>query len=242
MSDDLKTLVAQEVAKQLAAVTPSQDVLKTLRFLTAPPVVPITESRALTVSDFNRVLLFTTPYNVAQSIELTLPAAADCVGKQITVINIGYPISVITVRPHSDEQFYGNLWSASTAYQDLRNGSSMTLISDGINWMVINGGSVDAIVEGGGYANEVVSAWYKKLQSGMVWMGGTAVLNGATSIQISLPTALKEGDFPVIAATPLWNSASDIPNVGYGQTSTTGFILYSSKSAFVAWHAYGYWR
>ena len=242
MSDDLKTLVAHEVAKQLAAVTPSQDVLKTLRFLTAPPVVPITESRALTVNDFNRVLLFTTPDNVARSIELTLPAAADCVGKQITVINIGYPISVITVRPHSNEQFYGNLWSASTAYQDLRNGSSMTLISDGINWMVINGGSVDAIVEGGGYASEVASAWYKKLQSGMVWMGGTAVFNGAHSIQISLPTALKEGDFPVVVVAPLWDTATGIPDVGYGQTSTTGFTLHSSKSAFVAWHAYGYWR
>lgn len=239
---DLQTLVAQEVAKQLAAVAPNQDVLKTLRFLTAPPIVSITESKVLTVNDFNRVLLYTTPSNVASSIELTLPASADCVGKQVTVLNIGYPGSVVTVRPNSNEQFYGNLWSASTAYQDLRDGSSMTLISDGINWMVINGGSVDAIVEGGGYANEIVSTWYKKLQSGMVWMGGTANLNGATSIQISLPTALRENDFPVIVATPLWSSVSDIPQVSYDQVSTTGFTLYSSKSAFVAWHAYGYWR
>lgn len=242
MSDDLKTLVAQEVAKQLAAVTPSQDVLKTLRFLTSPPVVPITESKVLTINDFNRVLMYTTPSNTASSIELTLPAPADCVGKQVTVLNIGFPGSVVTVRPNSSEQFYGNLWSASTAYQDLRNGSSMTLISDGINWMVVNGGSVDAIAEGGGYANEIVSAWYKKLQSGMVWMGGTAALNGTTSIQISLPTALKENDWPIVVATPLWSSASDIPQVSYDQVSTTGFTLYSSKSAVVVWHAYGYWR
>ena len=242
MSDDLKTLVAQEVAKQLAAVTPSQDVLKTLRFLTAPPVVPITESRVLTVNDFNRVLLYTTPNNIASSIELTLPAPADCVGKQVTVLNIGFTGSVVTVRPNSNEQFYGNLWSASTAYQDLRNGSSMTLISDGLNWMVVNGGSIDAIVEGGGYANDIVSAWYKKLQSGMVWMGGTVALNGATSMTISLPTNLKAGDWPIVVATPLWNSATGIPNVGFEQVSTTGFTLYSSKPAVVAWHAYGYWR
>lgn len=242
MSDDLKTLVAQEVAKQLAAVAPNQDVLKTLRFLTAPPVVPITESKVLTVNDFNRVLLYTTPSNVASSIELTLPASADCVGKQVTVLNIGFQGSVVTVRPNSNEQFYGNLWSTSTAYQDLRNGSSMTLISDGINWLVVNGGSVDAIVDGGGYANEVTSAWYKKLQSGMVWMGGTVALNGATSMTISLPTNLKAGDWPIVTITPLWEGTSGIPQVSYAYTTTTSFVLYSTKSAVVVWHAYGYWR
>lgn len=242
MNEDLKTLVAQEVAKHLAAVTPSQDVLKTLRFLSAPPIVSITESKVLTINDFNRVLVYTTPSNIPSSIELTLPAPADCIGKQVTILNIGAQGSVVTARPNSNEQFYGNLWSASIAYQDLRNGSSMTLISDGINWMVVNGGTGDALAEGGGYANESVSAWYKKLQSGMVWMGGTVNLNGATSTHISLPTALKENDWPIVVATPLWNSASDIPQVSYDQALTTGFTLYSSKPAVVVWHAYGYWR
>lgn len=239
---DLQTLVAQESTEQLAAVAPNQDVLKTLQFLTAPPIVPITESRVLTVNDFNRLLLFTTPDNVARSIELTLPAAADCVGKQVTVLNIGYPVSVITVRPNSNEQFYGNLWSASTAYQDLRNGSSMTLISDGVNWMVVNGGAIDAISEGGGYTKEFASAWYKKLQSGMVWMGGKVALDRATSFEISLPTALRENDVPFVVATPWWDSATGIPNVGTSNFSTTGFTLYSSEAAIVVWHAYGYWR
>lgn len=242
MSEDLKTLVAQEVQRQLAAATPNEDVLKTLRFLTAPPVVTVTESRSLTVNDFNRILLFVTPASAANSIELTLPPAADCVGKQITFLNIGVQGSVLTLKPDATEVVFGNLWSASTHLFDLRNGSSATLTTDGINWIVVNSGAIDAIVEGGGYANDLVSGWYKKLQSGMVWMGGTVNLNGATSKTISLPTNLKEGDWPVVTITPLWEGASGIPQVAYAHTTTTSFVLYSTKSAVVAWHAYGYWR
>ena len=242
MSEDLKTLVAQEVQRQLAAATPNEDVLKTLRFLTAPPVVTVTESRALTVNDFNRLLLFVTSASAANSIELTLPPAADCVGKQIAFLNIGAQGSLLTLKPNGTEEFFGNLWSVSTHFLDLRNGSSVTLTTDGINWMVVNGGTVDAVVEGGGYVNDLESGWYKKLQSGMVWMGGTVNLNGATSKTISLPTNLKAGDWPVVTITPLWEGTSGIPQVSYDFTTTTSFILYSTKSAVVTWHAYGYWR
>lgn len=242
MSDDLKTLVAQEVQRQLAAATPNEDVLKTLRFLTAPPVVTVTESRTLTVNDFNRILLILTPADAANSIELTLPPAADCVGKQITFLNISVQGSALTLKPNATEEFFGNLCSDSTHLFVLCKGSSATLTTNGINWMVVNGGTIDAVVEGSGYANHLESCWYKKLQSGMVWMGGTVNLNNNTSKAISLPTNLKEGDWPVVTITPLWQSASGIPQVAYGFATRTSFILYSTKSAAVAWHAYGYWR
>ena len=243
MSDDLKTLVAQEVAKQLAAVTANQTTKKVLDFLSSTPVVSATASRVLTVNDLNRTHLLISQSDSPLSVELTLPSATACAGKSVSFANIGIAGSKLTIKTSNGEHIYGGMSTDPSFFTvTLGNNCGLTLVTDGYNWIVNSGIAADAIVESGGYANEIVSAWYKKLQSGMVWMGGTAALNGSTSIQISLPTALKEGDFPVVVATPLWDSANGIPNVGYGQTSTTGFTLNSSSSAVVVWHAYGYWR
>ena len=243
MSDDLKTLVAQEVAKQLATIAADQTTKKVLDFLASPPVVSATASRALTVNDLNRIHLLTSPIDSPLSVELTLPTAAECVGKSVSFTNIGIIGSQLTIKATNGEHIYGGMnTDPSFSTLTLGNACGLTLVTDGYNWIASSGIAVDAIVEIGGYANEIVSAWYKKLQSGMVWMGGTATLNGSTSIQISLPTALKENDWPIVVATPLWSSASDIPQVSYDQALTTGFTLHSSKPAVVVWHAYGYWR
>lgn len=240
---DLQTLVAQEVAKQLAAVSADQTTKKVLDFLASVPVVTATASRVLTVNDLNRVHLLVSPPESPLSVELTLPPTAECVGKSVSFTNIGIIGSQLTIKATNGEHIYGGMTTdPSFSTVTLGNACGLTLVTDGYNWTASSGIAVDAIVEIGGYANEIVSAWYKKLQSGMVWMGGTANLNGVTSIQISLPTALKENDWPVVVVTPLWNTATGIPDVGYGQASTTGFTLYSSKSAVITWHAYGYWR
>lgn len=240
---DLQTLVAQESTEQLAAVTADQTTKKVLDFLASTPVVSANASRALTVNDLNRVHLLASLESSPLSVELTLPSAAECVGKPVSFVNIGIVGSQITIKTSNGERIYGGMSTdPSFSTVTLGNSCGLTLVTDGYNWISSSGFAADAIVEAGGYADGMASAWYRKLQSGMVWMGGTANLNGATSIQISLPTALREGDFPVVVVTPLWDTATGIPNVGYGQTSTTGFTLNSSKSAFVAWHAYGYWR
>ena len=244
MSDDLKTLVAQEVAKQLAAIAADQTTKKVLDFLASPPVVPFTASRALTVNDLNRIYVLSSPIDSSLPIELTMPTAAECVGKSVSFINIGGGGSQLTIKATNGEHIYGGM-STDSSYSTLTLASScgLTLVTDGYNWITNSGVAMDGIVEIGGYANETISAWYKKLQSGMVWMGGTANLNGSASIHIALPTALKENDWPIVVATPLWNSSSDIPHVSYGQTSTTGFTLYSNnRSVVVVWHAYGYLR
>ena len=243
MSDDLKTLVAQEVAKQLAAISADQTTKKVLDFLASTPVVTATASRVLTVNDLNRIHLLTSPVTSPLSVELTLPSATECAGKSVSFANIGIVGSKLTIKTSNGEHIYGGMSTDPSFFTvTLGNACGLTLVTDGYNWIANSGIATDAIVETGGYADSTASAWYRKLQSGMVWMGGTASLNGATSIQISLPTALKENDWPIVVATPLWDSATGIPNVGYGQTSTTGFTLYSSKSAVVVWHAYGYWR
>lgn len=240
---DLQTMAAQESTEQLAAVAADQTTKKVLDFLASTPVVSANASRALTVNDLNRVHLLVSLEDSPRSVELTLPTAAECAGKSVSFVNIGIVGSQITIKTSNGERIYGGMSTdPSFSTVTLGNSCGLTLVTDGYNWISSSGIAADAIVEAGGYADGMVSAWYKKLQSGMVWMGGTANLNGATSIQISLPTALRENDFPVIVATPLWSSVSDIPQVSYAQTSTTGFTLYSSKSAFVAWHAYGYWR
>lgn len=240
---DLQTLVAQEVAKQLAAIAADQTTKKVLDFLASTPVVAATASRVLTVNDLNRFHLLTSPVTSPLSVELTLPPTAECTGKSISFSNIGIVGSKLTIRASNGEHIYGGMnTDPSFSTLTLENASGLTLVTDGYNWIASSGIAVDAIVEIGGSADSLVSSWYKKLQSGMVWMGGTVNLNGATSIQMSLPTALRENDWPIVVATPLCGSASDIPNVGYGNTSTTGFTLYSSKSAIVVWHAYGYWR
>lgn len=244
MSEDIQKLVAEEVSKQLAArAVPSEDVLDTLRFLTAQPVVNATQSKTLALTDFNRIHMLTSPSDSTVSIELTLPDAALCVGKSISFVNIGIVGSQLTVRASGDDCIYGSMYFDPTFKSiALQNGMSITLITDGINWIATETGTCDAIVETGGYVNEIVSAWYRKLQSGIVLMGGTAALNGATQLQISLPTSLRSNDWPIVVITPLWTSPSGIPQVAYGNTSTTGFTVYSSKSAQVVWHAYGYWR
>ena len=243
MSDDLKTLVAQEVAKQLATIAADQTTKKVLDFLASPPVVSATDSRALTVNDLNRTYVLSSPIDSSSPIELTMPTATECVGKSVSFINIGSGGIQLTIKATNGEHIYGGM-STDPSYSTLTlaNSCGLTLVTDGYNWIVNSGIAMDGIVEIGGYANETVSTWYKKLQSGMVWMGGTANLNGSTSIQISLPTALKENDWPIVVATPLWSSASGIPQVSYDQALTTRFTLYSSKPAVVVWHAYGYWR
>lgn len=240
---DLQTMAAQESTEQLAAVAADQTTKKVLDFLASTPVVEATASRVLTVNDLNRVHLLTTLEASPLSVELTLPTAAECVGKSISFVNIGSIGSQITVRATNGERIFGGMSTdPSFSTVTLGNSCGLTLVTDGYNWTANSGIAADAIVETGGSADSMVSVWYKKLQSGMVWMGGTVNLNGATSIQISLPTALKENDWPVVVAMPLWDSATGIPNVGYGQISTTGFTLHSSSPAVVVWHAYGYWR
>ena len=240
---DLQTLVAHEDPKQRAAVSANQTTKKVLDFLSSTLVVSANASRVLTVNDLNRVHLLTSPIDSPLSVELTLPTAAECAGKSVSFLNIGIVGSQLTIKATNGEHIYGGMpTDPSFSTVALGNSCGLTLVTDGHNWLANSGIAIDAIVEAGGSADSLVSAWYKKLQSGMVWMGGTANLNGATSIQISLPTALKENDWPVVVATPLWASATGIPNVGSAQTSNTGFTLYSSSPAVVAWHAYGYWR
>lgn len=240
---DLQTSVAQEGTEQLAAVAADQTTKKVLDFLASTPVVSANASRALTVNDLNRVHLLVSSEDSPLSVELTLPTAAECAGKSVSFVNIGIVGSQITIKTSNGERIYGSMSTdPSFSTVTLGNSCGLTLVTDGYNWISSSGIAADAIVEAGGYADGMVSAWYKKLQSGMVWMGGTANLNGATSIRISLPTALKENDWPIVVATPLWDTATGIPNVGYEQTSTTGFTLYSSRPAAVVWHAYGYWR
>lgn len=240
---DLQTMAAQEGTKQRAVVAADQTTKKVLDFLASTPVVSANASRVLTVNDLNRVHLLTSPIDSPLSVELTLPTAAECAGKSVSFLNIGIVGSQLTIKATNGEHIYGGMpTDPSFSTVALGNFCGLTLVTDGHNWLANSGIAIDAIVEAGGYADSMVSAWYRKLQSGMVWMGGTASLNGATSIQISLPTALKENDWPVVVVTPLWDTATGIPDVGYGQTSTTGFTLYSSKSAVVVWHAYGYWR
>lgn len=240
---DLQTLVAQEGAKQLASIAADQTTKKVLDFLASTPVVSANASRALTVNDLNRVHLLVSLEDSPRSVELTLPTAAECPGKSVSFVNIGIIGSQLTIKTTNGERIYGGMGTdPSFSTVTLGNSCGLTLVTDGYNWITNSGIAADAIVEAAGDADSMVSAWYKKLQSGMVWMGGTANLNGATSIRISLPTALKENDWPVVVATPLWASATGIPNVGCEQTSNTGFTLYSSSPAVVVWHAYGYWR
>lgn len=240
---DLQTMAAQEGTKQRAVVAANQTTKKVLDFLSSTPVVSANASRVLTVNDLNRVHLLTTLEASPLSVELTLPSAAECVGKSVSFLNIGIDGSKLTIKTSNGEHIYGGMGTdPSFSTVTLGNACGLTLVTDSYNWISSSGIAADAIVEAGGYADSMVSAWYRKLQSGMVWMGGTANLNGATSIQISLPTALKENDWPIVVATPLWASATGIPNVGSAQTSNTGFTLYSSSPAVVVWHAYGYWR
>ena len=240
---DLQTLVAQESTEQLAAVTADQTTKKVLDFLASTPVVSADASRVLTVNDLNRVHLLVSSGSSPLSVELTLPSAAECVGRSISFLNVGIVGSKLTIKTTNEEHIYGGM-GTDPSFSTLTLGSAcgLTLVTDGYNWSTSSGIAPDAIVEAGGSFDDLVSAWYKKLQSGMVWMGGTVNLNGATSRRISLPTNLKADDWPVVTLTPIWESTSGIPNVGYGHTSNTGFTLYSSSPAVVVWHAYGYWR
>ena len=240
---DLQTMAAQEGTKQRAVVAADQTTKKVLDFLASTPVVSANASRVLTVNDLNRVHLLTSLETSPLSVELTLPSAAECVGKSISFLNIGIVGSKLTIKTTNEEHIYGGMSTdPSLSTVTLGNDCGLTLVTDGYNWLANSGIATDAIVEMGGYFDSTVSTWYRKLQSGMVWMGGTVNLNGATSVQISVPTVLREKDWPVVVATPLWDSATGIPNVGYGQTSTTGFTLHSSRPTMVAWHAFGYWR
>ena len=240
---DLQTMAAQEGTKQRAVVAANQTTKKVLDFLSSTPVVTATASRVLTVNDLNRVHLLISPIDSPPSVELTLPPAAECTGKSISFSNIGVVGSKLTIRASNGEHIYGGMSTdPSFSTLTLGNACGLTLVTDGYNWISSSGIAADAIVEAGGYADGMASAWYRKLQSGMVWMGGTVNLNGATSRRISLPTNLKADDWPVVTLTPIWESTSGIPNVGYGHTSNTGFTLYSSSPAVVVWHAYGYWR
>lgn len=169
MSDDLKTLVAQEVAKQLAAIAADQTTKKVLDFLASPPVVSATDSRALTVNDLNRVYLLTSPPDSTLSIELTLPTAAECAGKSVSFINIGIVGSQITIKATNGEHIYGGMnTDPSFSTLTLATSCGLTLVTDGYNWIANSGIARAVIVETWRSGTE----WYRVWSDGFIEQGG----------------------------------------------------------------------
>jgi hypothetical protein len=100
----------------------------------------VAASRTVARSDFGHIL-----YSTAESVVLTLPVAATCPGAVVHFVS-GVPSASAGARltPDSADNIYGNALTATDG-QSLINthttdvgGDSASVISDGLNWLILN--------------------------------------------------------------------------------------------------------
>lgn len=241
MSDDLKTLVAHEVAKQLAAVAADQTTKKVLNFLASPPVVSVTASRALTVNDLNRVYLLTSPPDSPLSIELTMPTAAECVGKSVSFINIGIVGSQIIIKATNGEHIYGGMnTDPSFSTLTLANSCGLTLVTDGYNWTANSGIARAVIVETWRSGTE----WYRVWSDGFIEQGGVASLPSTDVEEVTITLNIPFTTVTYVAnMNPGTSSATSITYrvvSCYSKTKTTFVVRLLKTASENNWYACGY--
>ena len=216
----------------------TNEVLRTLKFLGKEPPVNFTDDITISLSRANRIFQFTS--NTVLSVTVTLPSAANNAGVWVTVANIAVGGCLVTLLPVNGQKIYGALGMSTADFLPLSVGSTITIVSDGTNWFATNGATIDGVVEVGG----VDGAWYRKFQSGFVLMGGSSTMAAnATTKTITLPLALKAGDWPVAVLTPLGSAGS--PVVSLNNVNTTSFVACAvarNYDLMFSWHAFGYWR
>lgn len=219
-------------------MTINDTVLRTLDFILKERPTIFNTDLTIPSSGTNRRFIYVTD-NTPHNATVTLPDATKCAGSWITITNIGWTGSVLTIFPVNNQEIYGSLCYNASQYTLLTQGS-IEIVSNGSYWVCIQGSGSDVFVETGWNAN----SWYRKLSSDFVIMGGVSIIPANNvSVHVTLPLALRKNDFPVVIITPNWGNSS-VPALSYFNGNSTGFDVFRSDSNEMSfnWFGYGYWR
>lgn len=220
-------------------MTLTEEILRALRFINQEPPTTFNSQLTISLTEMNRQFIYITD-NTPHNATVTLPDATQCSGSWVKIINIGYTGSALTINPINGQHIYGSLSYNPTQYTVLNHGS-VEIVSNGSDWICTQGSGSEVFVETGWSS----TAWYRKLSSDMVLMGGSSIFPANSSVlHVTLPLALRSGDWPVVVLTTHWDS-SNVPVLGYFNGTTTGFDVRVDSIPYnitFNWWGYGYYR